>query len=67
MTRRSSGTVLNEEKMWSEDTFLLTGKLNAMHNSLGIARGAKDSNPRFCKRSIGAQDRNAGVSHECRH
>lgn len=53
--------------MWSEDTFLLTGKLNAMHNSLGIARGAKDSNPRFCKRSIGAQDRNAGVSHECRH
>lgn len=50
---RSSGNVWNEEKMWSEDTFLQTGR-----NSLGIAQDVNYSNPRFGKRSKEQQDTN---------
>lgn len=69
MTRRSPGTVVNEEKICSEDAFLLTGHLNARHNFLGKAQEGKDSNPRFGERSKGHQDtdRNVGVSWERHH
>lgn len=53
--------VVNEEKMCSEDAFLLTGQLNARCNSLGKVQEGKDSNPRFGERSKGRQDTDRNV------